>query len=121
MSTKQASSPVSTTTMSEKSPECNIDSNIRQTRRSVISSMNACTRVSSIDIRANAVSVVHASSLHSRPVPKSDNASVSSMRSGKSTFSFFKGKTSDRSRDDTNKYLVKRVPHKTIYLKDFVM
>ncbi|KAJ8146436.1 hypothetical protein OY671_000466 [Metschnikowia pulcherrima] len=120
-STKQASSPVSTTPMSEKNPECNIDSNIRQNRRSVISSINACTRVSSIDIRANAVSVVNASSLHSRPVPKSDNVSISSMRSGKSTLSFFKGKTSDRSRDDTNKYLVKRVPHKTIYLKDFVM
>lgn len=47
-----------------------------------------------------------------------DNASVMSVGSHKSRMSLFKSK--DKEPKKTNKYLVKKVPHKTVYLKDLI-
>lgn len=92
-----------------------------------VSTINTTSRVSASDVRRQSKQppVGYAALVYSRSIVN-DNESVYSTDLTTSGFSFFKSKSKLRyeSFDDQkrrkNKYNVKKVPYKTVYIKDFV-
>lgn len=93
-----------------------------------VSTINTTSRVSASDVRRQskqAPPAGYAASVYSRPVVN-DNESVYSNELTVSGFSFFKSKSKlryesfDDQKKKKNKYNVKKVPYKTVYVKDFV-
>lgn len=92
-----------------------------------VSTINTTSRVSAADVRRQSKQppVGYAASVYSRPVVN-DNSSIYSNELTVSGFSFFKSKSKTRyekfddEKKKKNKYNVKKVPYRTVYVKDII-